>query len=413
MVLIGAHLQNLGHYVRVLTGEEYSDLVTDFNLGFAPLDGAAQPVAPTAVSAIPRVLPRLVRRYLTGLSDVRSTFVAPLAAQHRALDRVLEAEPAEVVLVDLAFTGALPLVAAKGPRPAVLVCGVGPLTLTSADSPPFGMSWMPRAGMDYSGMHAVVDRMMFRGIRNELNAALSDIGAPDIEVSVLDWPRLADRVMQLTVAEFEYPRRDLPGNLEFVGPVLPGTDDGFEPPAWWDAVLRADTVVHVTQGTFDNGDLDQLIAPTLRALADADGVVVVATTGRCGRQRLPAEVPMNAYVAEWIPYSVLMPHVDVMITNGGYGGVQHAIRYGIPVVVAGESNDKAEVAARVEYAGVGVNLRTAHPSPEAIAAAVREAGDRRDAARRLGATIARATPLDRIAELVAEEIARLGADARS
>src|SRR4051812_49851187 len=76
-------------------------------------------------------------------------------------------------------------------------------------------------------------------------------------------------------------------------------------------------------------------------------------------------------------HSVLMPHVDVMITNGGYGGVQHAIRYGIPVVVAGESADKAEVAARVEYAGVGVNLGTAHPTPDRIAAAVREAGDRR------------------------------------
>src|SRR4051812_31901243 len=111
-------------------------------------------------------------------------------------------------------------------------------------------------------------------------------------------------------------------------------------------------------------------------------------------------------------HSVLMPHVDVMITNGGYGGVQHAIRYGIPVVVAGESADKAEVAARVEYAGVGVNLRTAHPTPDMIAAAVREAGDRRDAARRLGRAIARATPLDRIAELVAEEVARQGADAR-
>ena len=95
-----------------------------------------------------------------------------------------------------------------------------------------------------------------------------------------------------------------------------------------------------------------------------------------------------------------------MITNGGYGGVHHALRHGIPVVVAGESSDKAEVAARVEYTGVGVNLGTAHPTPRAIAAAVREAASRRDAAQRLGREIARARPLDTIAGLVAEEIAR-------
>lgn len=174
-------------------------------------------------------------------------------------------------------------------------------------------------------------------------------------------------------------------------------------------MLRAQTVVHVTQGTLDNGDLEQLIGPTLTAFADEDGVAVVVTTGQREGHRFSTPIPSNAYVTEWIPYSVLLPHVDVMITNGGYGAVHHALRHGIPVVVAGESSDKAEVAARVEYAGVGVNSGTAHPTPAALAKAVREADDCRDAAQRLGRVVAHATPLDTIAELVADDVARLRA----
>jgi UDP:flavonoid glycosyltransferase YjiC (YdhE family) len=33
-----------------------------------------------------------------------------------------------------------------------------------------------------------------------------------------------------------------------------------------------------------------------------------------------------------------------MVTNGGYGGVQMALSYGVPLVVAGASEDKPEVA---------------------------------------------------------------------
>jgi UDP:flavonoid glycosyltransferase YjiC (YdhE family) len=116
-------------------------------------------------------------------------------------------------------------------------------------------------------------------------------------------------------------------------------------------------------------------------------------------------VPPNAHVVEWLPYSALLPHVDVMVTNGGYGGVHHALSYGIPLVVAGESSDKAEVAARVAHAGVGVNLKTAHPNAGRIAAAVRRIDDGyRDAARRLGHQIAQTTPLDAIAHALAEEL---------
>jgi UDP:flavonoid glycosyltransferase YjiC (YdhE family) len=397
MLWIGAHLQGMGHDVSMLTGDAFRGLVEAGGLAFDPLDATESP--PPAEPG--RLTPNLIRRYLMGKADMRSTFVSPLVAQYRSLDRVLRESPVDVVLCDLAFTGALPLVTSGRSRPAVVVCGVGPLTLSSADTPPFGMAWIPRPGMDYWGMHAVVHRVMFRDIHKQLNDALSAVGAAGIDVSLMNWPRLADRLVQLTVPGFEYPRRDLPATVTYVGPVLPEPPADFEPPPWWEEALAAETVVHVTQGTLDNGDLDQLIGPTLRALADRDGVAVIVTTGHRDDRPPLADVPSNTHVAEWIPYRALLPHVDVMITNGGYGGTQHALRYGIPLVVGGESADKAEVAARVEYAGVGVNLGTANPTPEAIATAVRDAAGCREAAVRLGLQMGQTNPLKTIAEIIA------------
>jgi UDP:flavonoid glycosyltransferase YjiC (YdhE family) len=349
------------------------------------------------------MLPGLARRYLSGRGEIQSTFISPLAAQYRALSQVLTRRAVDVLIVDLAFTGALPLLLGNKPRPVVMVCGVGPLTLSSVDTPPFGMAWQPRSGMDYSRMHDVVERILFRGVHRQLDRALSAVDAGPMPVALTDWPRLADRLIQFTVPDFEYPRRDLPSTVDYVGPVLADQAGRFEPPSWWDKVREAPTVILVTQGTFDNRDLGVLIQPSLAALASEPGVVVVATTGQPSDQRAFQTAPPNAIVTEWVPYSELLPHVDVMITNGGYGGVQHALRHGVPLIVAGETSDKAEVAARVEYAGVGVNLKTATPSIEAIAAAVRDVTTQRTyqaAARRLARAIGETQPLDAIATLV-------------
>ena len=62
-----------------------------------------------------------------------------------------------------------------------------------------------------------------------------------------------------------------------------------------------------------------------------------------------------------IPHDLLLPKVDVMVTNGGYGAVQRALSMGVPLVVAGNTEDKPEVAARVAWAGAGVNLKTGTP----------------------------------------------------
>jgi UDP:flavonoid glycosyltransferase YjiC (YdhE family) len=197
-----------------------------------------------------------------------------------------------------------------------------------------------------------------------------------------------------------------------VGPVLPKAALVGELPTWWDEVVEAPFVVHVTQGTFDNVDLDQLIGPTLAGLADRDDVLVVATTAGRHGQSLSASIPPNARVADWLPYSTLMPHVDVMVTNGGYGGVHHALTEAVPLVVAGETSDKAEIAARVEYCGAGIDLGTATPSAAEVAGAVdrvRLNANYRSAANRLRDEMADTNALDTIAR----ELTRLHADASS
>jgi UDP:flavonoid glycosyltransferase YjiC (YdhE family) len=50
--------------------------------------------------------------------------------------------------------------------------------------------------------------------------------------------------------------------------------------------------------------------------------------------------------------------------------------FGIPLVTAGMTEDKADVNARVAWSGVGLNLATNEPMPEALRAAVRTVLDR-------------------------------------
>ena len=158
--------------------------------------------------------------------------------------------------------------------------------------------------------------------------------------------------------------------MRFVGPILAPPSSSFEQPSWWDELEGDRPVVHVTQGTLDNADLGRLLLLTTRALA-GDDVLVVATTGGPDPAPLRPGLPANARLERFIPHDRLLPHVDVMVTNGGYGGVQQALANGVPLVVAGDSEDKPEVAARVQWSGTGVNLHTGRPSPAMVARAVR------------------------------------------
>ncbi|WP_084512940.1 glycosyltransferase [Nocardia mikamii] len=399
MLAVAADLRRRGHQVRMLSGAAFATAAQSSDVVFVPLPADAEVVRVPESSA---GMPGLVRRWRTGRAEMRSGFLAPLAGQYRALTAELARSRADVVLVDVMFTGAIPLLLGERRRPPVVVCGVVPLMLSSADSAPFGIGWQPAAGRDYTMMNRVVHTVLFRRDQSAFDTVLRELGVGPCPVYPLDWPILAERLLQFTVPEFEYPRRDLPPSVVFTGPVA-GSPSEAALPGWWDEALSdGRKVVLVTQGTWNNSDLGQLIQPTLSALAGRTDVVVVACTGGAPTRIRPTAA--NTYVADFLPYARLLPHVAVMITNGGYGGVQQALSHGVPLIVAGDAADKPEVAARVAYTGAGIDLGTGHPSSAALAEAV----DRilstprfRSAASRLARAMARTTAFETIDEQLA------------
>ena len=83
--------------------------------------------------------------------------------------------------------------------------------------------------------------------------------------------------------------------------------------------------------------------------------------------------------------------------------MQHALAYGVPLIVAGDTADKAEVAARGAYNRCGIDLHSGTPDGGAVAAAVRELladSEYRRQAGRLRRDIAATNSLDTIVDVV-------------
>lgn len=378
MLAIGRGLVGRGHRVSVLTGRKYRSLVESGGMRFCPLPAAAD----FDDADLDRWLPGRQRsgRLAAGRYDIIGIFVRPLRAQHDAVAAEVSRQPYDSLVCDAAFMGVLPMLLTAPASRRIPIVGVSatPLSMVSVDCAPFGSGMRPGNSSIMRLRNRQVNTVLHLGplrpIQRAVDAALAPFGVPEGTVNYFDHAVLFDELFQLAPREIEYPRREMPSSVRFVGPLRPDPTAGGGLPSWWGDLDGSRPVVHVTQGTMDNVDLGKLLVPALHALRDEDVLVVAATGGRPQSQLielLGAPLPPNARVAEFLPYEQLLPRTDLMITNGGYGGVQQALRHGVPLVVAGATEDKPEVAARVEWSGVGVNLRTGRPSPRRVRRAVR------------------------------------------
>ncbi|MEV4758521.1 nucleotide disphospho-sugar-binding domain-containing protein [Micromonospora sp. NPDC049559] len=410
VLTVAADLVRRGHEVVVYTGSRFEERARAIGARFQALPPEADLDDRRLDSLFPvrATLPPGPARLSF---DFENFFLGHLPAQLRGLRELLATFPADVVLGELGFWSipVLSLGTARAQRPTLVTLGAIPLIIQSDDTPPFGAGVLPTPGEEARARNRAMNaevRRLFAGLQEFGEAMLESLGVP-ASGFLFDLPlRRTDHYLQLTVPGFEYPRGDLPEHLRFIGTLPPASGGDHGEPAWWPELSAGRPVVVVTQGTVANTDLDELVIPTVRALADLD-VLVVAATGRedgpdLVRRALSA-VPDNVRLAGFVPFDRLLPHTDVFVTNGGYGGVQSALYHGVPLVVGGASEDKPEVAARVEWSGTGVNLRTARPEVPAVRAAVRAVLDDPGYRARAGIIakeIGQHDPFEAIAEIV-------------
>ena len=370
LLAVARNFVNRGDDVRFITGARFAESVTATGATHLPLPAEADYDDKSLIGQFPE------RAHLKGARaiafDIENVFAKPAKSQYHALLDAHRERPADSVLADPTFFGAAFMAAhPRAARPAVVMCGVLPLPIDSRDTAPFGMGLPParRLNRPRNTALAVLNRRVLADANRVLNDFHREVHGTRMPTDLSNWPRHADAIVQFTVEAFEYPRSDAPPQLCFVGP-LSATGSQAALPPWWDELDGRRPVVHVTQGTVSNTDYEQLIAPTLRALAD-DDVLVVVTTGGRPLDTLPP-LPANARAATFLPYDELLPRTDVYVTNGGYGGVQYALRYGVPIVATGGKEDKPEVGARVAWSGVGRRIRSENPKPAHLRTAIRD-----------------------------------------
>jgi MGT family glycosyltransferase len=375
---IAEHLKKRGHHVIFHCSDVYRERAESAGLEFVPLLGLANYDYRRLEEAFPERgatepgMPQLVY-------DLKYAFGDPIADQSKGMRQVMETQEIDVVLTDHMFIGTFPmLLAPREERPLVIACGVIPYLKNIPEASPFtGPDTTPEGLLRNAEHNRMFDEAVRPGV-DHMSDVLERCGSSRIPGNSLDAVyTLPDVYLQFTVAEFEYPSNARPKNLRYVGPIP--TKSNVEKPAWLEKLDGSKPVVFITQGTIANSDLGQLVKPAIAALAE-EQVQVVITTG--GGDLGDTKIPSNVIVESFVPYELILAKADVLLTNGGYGGVQQALTYGVPIVSGGATEDKPFVSARVAWSGAGIDLKTGAPTSDQIRTAVLEVlGDPRYRAR--------------------------------
>jgi UDP:flavonoid glycosyltransferase YjiC (YdhE family) len=353
-----------GHDVAVQTSAELKPLVDTAGVPFISEIPEAKTFVGHFLADYPERAQKVPGMEMYGF-DLEHGFARMIPVQSAGLELALRDFPADIILADSFYWGTLPmLVGSRDKRPAVVHLGITVLNLGSGKNVPM------RPGSSEEERRAERERrerLVLKPAQTAVDTTLAKLGCPPLPCPALEsMSLLPDLYLHPGIESFEYPTPlKSSSRVRYIGP-LPLPQGEVELPAWWHELDKTKRLVLVTQGTIANRDFSQLIEPTLTGLAKDEDLIVMVTTGGRPVESISMEIPANARVAEFLPFNEIMPSVDLLITNGGYGTVNMALAHGIPIISAGLTEDKEEVSAHVQWAGVGLDLRTNQATPEAV-----------------------------------------------
>jgi len=368
---IAMHLKSLGHDVRWYSGSIFKDKIESLGIPYYPFKNALDFNQHNVHILFPER--DKIRGTIGKLKyDLKTAFILRSTEFYEDIREINESWSFDLLISDIAFTG-MPFVKEKLHKKVVSV-GVFPLVETSRDLPPTGLAMTPSTSFfgrrKQDLLRFFADKVIFREAANLFANLFREHGLVPVEGNIFDvLGKKTDLMLQSGTPGFEYNRSDLSKKVRFVGPLLPFSKGSSHVIDLGDQLRKYEKAILVTQGTLER-DPEKILVPTLEAFKDTP-VLVIATTGGMGTAELQARYPQkNILIRDFIPFNDIMPHCDVYVTNGGYGGVMLGIQNQLPLVAAGIHEGKNEINARISYFKLGIDLKTEFPTPAQIRAGV-------------------------------------------
>ncbi|UNI16900.1 hypothetical protein JDV02_003288 [Purpureocillium takamizusanense] len=390
VLAIATSLVSRGYDVAYLCSPAYHDRITEVGAEFLelPWELSGPPIEETMTRKnVPIGLERITQQ----ISHVfYKNMRVRVDAVTRALEELRAREPSrQIIMVEdgpnmgaMPFRYGRPLPRGFSEMPKTIGISPTPLMVRSRDTAPFVLGLPPDSSdsgrQRNEWLHRLVHDGPFKPLVEAWQRVLHECGCTAVPTGspLSAWHEGYDNLVMLCSPSLEYELSDMPSSVEFVG-CLPrrGISKTVVYPKWWPEVVRHaerpdKKIIFVCQGTV-NMDWSELTIPTIHAFAGREDVLVIAALGRRGAVLDDDDLlHPNVHVADYIPYDAVLPLADVFVSNAGYGAFCHAVTNGVPGVFAGQTEDKAEVSMRAEWAGFGVNMRKQRPEVAELREAV-------------------------------------------
>ncbi|KAL7787440.1 glycosyltransferase family 1 protein [Trichoderma ceciliae] len=325
----------------------------------------------------------LIEENSTGLLDRQfhrqESRVVAQVADYRA---ILDSFPADALLVDVFPHGAralhelgeIPVYATLGVIPFYTSGVASPLPV-SGDCPP--TSWL---GLIINGLRQFINQWILLPLfltpilnRQRIMLGLEKLPFGEPAECFTYSPFLH---IQASCAALEFSHEPKPEQhkkqVAYVGPLVrPYPNISTQLPSWWGDVMSHSQVVGITQGTLAM-EPTSLIIPSIQALKGDSLLLLVVVSPHSKELEAKIGEAANIRYADWLPYHLLLPRLCLLITNGGYGSITQALSHGVPLLCAGQTEDKKDTAARVAWYGAGIDLKTDNPTPDQVKAAAKK-----------------------------------------
>ncbi|KJZ71824.1 hypothetical protein HIM_08795 [Hirsutella minnesotensis 3608] len=394
VLAIATFMVRRGYEVVYLCSKDFEEKIKSVGAEFIEIDWAPQLKPREELSRVAEMPPGIERLAL----QLVIIFYKAMSIRARVIAETLEKlkarDPSRQIIYveDILNMGAMPfryscsLPAGFDNPPKTIGISPIPLLIQSRDTAPVPLGLSPDSTDSGRARNQALWKLAIEGPLRPLTdawlQALKECGCATIPSGnpMNGWYTAHDATVMLCSPSLEYSLSDMPSTVHFAGCLPRGkVSPSYEYPDWWPEVIAhgrgsqsSKRVIFVCQGTV-NLDWRELVIPTLRAFADRRDILIVAALGSRGaRLEDDVDIPSNARVIDYLPYDAVLPLAHIFISNGGYGGLQHAVMNGTATVFAGETEEKAEVGMRGAWAGFAVNLKTQTPTTDKLRAAVAE-----------------------------------------